>query len=320
MTKVRNYYHPTNPTLWQGRKDSLPGESFFHHVRCTDLHSEALKTAQNEHVMVGFCSDEGIRRNEGRVGAKEGPLKLRELLAKTTCHNQKQFIDIGNIVCEADDLEGAQAQFAELIHLSHQKGYKTLAFGGGHEIAWGHFCGLASHYPKLGIINFDAHFDLRAPDSEHNGTSGTPFYQIAAYCAKQNRPFDYCCLGIQPYANSDHLFLKAKELQVHTLFAEQIRQESFLWQKAFLDHFLQQQEHLYLSICLDVLAESFAPGVSAPQAMGLTPWQMAPLLKYILQTGKVVSIDIAELSPPLDEGVKTARLAANLLAELLNYF
>jgi formiminoglutamase len=90
------------------------------------------------------------------------------------------------------------------------------------------------------------------------------------------------------------------------------------WHLAFLDDFMLSLDHIYLTICLDVLAECFAPGVSAPQPLGLSPWQTLPLLKYIIQSGKVVSLDIAELSPPLDQEQKTARLAALIIAELLH--
>jgi formiminoglutamase len=48
--------------------------------------------------------------------------------------------------------------------------------------------------------------------------------------------------------------------------------------------------------------------------------QVLSLLKYILQTGKVISIAVAELSPPLDQEQKTIRLAASLVAELLDYY
>ena len=100
--------------------------------------------------------------------------------------------------------------------------------------------------------------------------------------------------------------------------AEQINKETNAWQTAFLDNFILRNDYLYLTICLDVFAESIAPGVSAPQALGLNPWHVIPLLKYIVQSGKVVGMDIAELSPPLDHEQKTSRLAAAIIAELLN--
>ena len=316
LTNLSNY-EPTDQSLWTGRKDTLPGERFFQHVQCIDIRSQGIGK-QQQSALLGFSCDEGIRRNEGRLGAKAGPNKLREQLAKLACHTSQSFLDIGTIVCHDNQLELAQQQFATLISHCHQQGLKTIAFGGGHEIAWGHFSGLASHYPKLGIINFDAHFDIRSLPDGKNGTSGTPFWQIKQHCEQMQRPFDYCCLGIQSIANAKSLFERAKDWHIDYLTAEQMHQESFAWQTAYLDQFMQHHDSLYLTLCLDVFAECFAPGVSAPQATGLSPSQVLPLLKYIAQTGKVVSIDIAELSPPLDQEQKTSRLAAVIIAELLN--
>lgn len=313
-------YEPPDSSLWQGRKDSLPGERFSQQVRLIDIRSQNLGNPEKELVLLGFCSDEGIKRNEGRIGAQTGPIKLREQLAKLPYHIHKNCIDIGNIICKDNQLEQAQEQLAKLLNYLHERGYKTIAFGGGHEIAWGHFSGLVGQHPKLGIINFDAHFDLRPLKEDRLGTSGTPFRQIAQYCMGNQLIFDYCCLGIQTLGNTHSLFDVANELNVSYLTAEQINTESLAWQIAFLDDFLLRHDSIYLSICLDVFAECFAPGVSAPQTLGLTPWQTLPLLKYILQTGKVVSFDIAELSPPLDHEQKTTRLAANLVAELLDYY
>ena len=187
-------------------------------------------------------------------------------------------------------------------------------------MAWGHFCGLTEQHPRLGIINFDAHFDLRPVLDAQQGTSGTPFWQIAEYCKKTAKPFHYACLGIQEAANTTSLFNNAHHYHAPYLTVEAINATALATQLAFLDDFLENQDAIYLTVCLDVFNEAVAPGVSAPQALGLFPWQAIPLLKYVLQTGKVVSIDIAELSPPLDQSLKTARLGANLLAKMLELF
>lgn len=310
-------YEPTSKAVWQGRKDSLAGERFFQHVQSIDIRTHSLENSKQT-IFLGFCCDEGIRRNEGRIGAKAGPNALREQLAKLACHSNQQFLDGGNIVCHDNQLEKTQQQFAKLLSYCHQHGLTTIAFGGGHEIAWAHYKGLTSHYPKIGIINFDAHFDIRPVSEGKFATSGTPFWQIKEYCQQNKLPFDYCCVGIQSIANTQSLFERAHDWQVKYVTAEQINQKKVAWQKAFLDEFMLQHDYLYLTICLDVFAECFAPGVSAPQALGLSPWQALPLLKYIVQTGKVVSIDVAELSPLLDQEQKTSRLAAVIIAELLN--
>lgn len=316
MRPYLKYYQATEPSLWQGPEDTASGR-FFQHVLMQNLHNIPLSYQTNTHLFLGFCSDEGIRRNQGRTGAAKGPLALREALAKIAYHGKKTFIDLGNIICVDNDLEGAQSALSQLIDESHALGYKTHVFGGGHEMAYGHFLGLAKHYPKMGIINFDAHFDLRPLTATGLGTSGTPFLQIKEYCKAHHAPFHYACLGIQKAANTASLFQTAQELQVSYLTAEALFNMSLEEQKAFLDGFLQAVDAVYLSICMDVFAEAYAPGVSAPQALGLTPWQILPLLKYLLQTGKVVSTDLAELSPRWDEGAKTARLAAMIAAETL---
>lgn len=312
-------YEPTKQTLWKGRMDSLPGERFFQQVHTIDLRKESLNPGAHETAILGFCSDEGIRRNEGRIGAKSGPVALREQLARLACHSEKGLIDLGDIYSD-ENLELAQEQFARLVHYCHQQGHKTIAFGGGHEIAWAHFLGLSSVYSNPGIINFDAHFDLRPLKDGHLPTSGTPFRQIATYCEAEDKPFRYCCLGIQPTGNTRSLFEFANQKDVKYLSAEQLHEQAVERHYAFLDEFLSQCDCIYLTICLDVFAQSIAPGVSAPQPLGLNPWNVLPLLKYIVQSGKVVGLDIAELSPPHDYEQQTARLAANLVAELLDYF
>lgn len=309
-------YQEAIPALWQGRADTENPERFFQ--RITFIKDQtALITPEQKTVFLGFASDCGIVRNLGRPGAKLGPDHIKTQLAKLPCPNNHEYIDLGSIICDDDDLEFAQSQFAAIINFCHQQGHKTIGLGGGHEIAWAHYQGLAPHYSRLGIINFDAHFDLR-PVKMNKGTSGTPFSQIAAHCSEQQIPFHYCCVGIQKFGNTSSLFQTADALNVKYLLAEDIYQQSQAWQMAFLDEFILNLDHIYLTVCLDVLAECFAPGVSAPQVLGLTPWQILPLLKYIIQSGKVVSIDLAELSPPLDQEQKTARLAALIIAELLD--
>lgn len=316
MFEYLTHYRIADQRLWQGREDTA-NERFFQNVQFIndpqDLANQPQKT-----VLVGFASDEGVVRNQGRPGAAQGPDAIRSQLAKLPYANRHQLIDLGSIGCDNCDLEAAQAQFAELISFCHQQGHFTIGLGGGHEIAWAHYQGLAAHYPKLGIINFDAHFDIRPHQANQPGNSGTPFSQIAAYCQEKKRPFDYCCVGIQQWGNTPSLFQKAADLNTSYLSAEQLSLLPFEQQIAFLDAFTQDKEHLYLTICLDVLAECFAPGVSAPQALGLSPWQILPLLKHLIRSGKVVSFDIAELAPPLDQDKKTARLAALIIAELLH--
>jgi formiminoglutamase len=78
---------------------------------------------------------------------------------------------------------------------------------------------------------------------------------------------------------------------------------------------LERHERIYLSICLDVFASAYAPGVSAPQPFGITPIQALPILRRLAESGKVIALDIVELAPNYDPSGITAKLAASLLNE-----
>lgn len=318
MNPTEHRYTPPDQGLWRGRADCPYQSRFWQQVQCIDLNEEKLPDGKDI-CIAGFACDAGIKRNGGRIGAASGSDALRLKLSPRVIHqNKKKIYDLGNIVCPDDEMELSQKQLGDLVQLCHQKGHTSIVLGGGHEVAYAHFLGLYEHYQDIGFINFDAHFDLRPFDEIHRTNSGTPFRQIAHLCKTINQPFSYCCIGIQKEANSLSLFKTAQELDVSWLSADDINQESIAWQKAFLDEFLLKNKYIYLSICLDVFAQVYAPGVSAPQPLGLTPWQALNLLKYVLQSGKVVAIDMAELSPPLDVGEKTAGLAASILTHLID--
>lgn len=317
MLDLKNYIPPIQ-SLWRGREDSRPDERFFQSINFHDLNKGAFNPSKETTIIIGFCCDEGVKRNLGRPGAKQGPDELRKALAKLPIHTPVKLLDIGNIECINDDLETAQSALGNLVSYCHQLGYRTIILGGGHEIAWGHYQGLEKHHHNIGIINFDAHFDLRPLGANNHGSSGTPFTQIACESQKQKREFNYCCMGIHPLANTKSLFETANKLNVSYMLSEQMHQQDINLQYQFIDNFIQPLESIYLTICLDVFAECFAPGVSAPQSAGLTPWQVSPLIKHIIKSQKVVSVDIAELSPCNDINNKTAQLGANLIAELLH--
>jgi formiminoglutamase len=73
-----------------------------------------------------------------------------------------------------------------------------------------------------------------------------------------------------------------------------------------------------MTICLDVLPASQAPGVSAPSAHGVDMQIVEHLARYAKASGKLRMADIAELNPSLDIENRTARIGARLLASLID--
>ncbi len=102
--------------------------------------------------------------------------------------------------------------------------------------------------------------------------------------------------------------------------ADKIHQEGHQACDNFLGPFVEKARFIYLSICLDVFAAHYAPGVSAPQVLGLLPHQVLSSLEKLAKSGKVVALDIVELAPSLDQDDRTAKLAASLLSDFLHSY
>jgi formiminoglutamase len=123
--------------------------------------------------------------------------------------------------------------------------------------------------PKIGIINFDAHFDIRP--FPNGGTSGTMFRQIHDQNKNLGIDFSYFCLGIQKHGNTRALFKDAERFNTKYILAENITNNN-LWDSIVkLDDFITKQDYLYVTICSDVFSSAFAPGVSAAQFLGIHP-------------------------------------------------
>lgn len=313
-------YIPPLKELWKGRHDGANNERFHDVIKLVSDPYRFSSATSPAFAFIGFASDAGVRRNQGNQGANEGPRALRQALAILPVPRQgMSFYDCGDIMCEGDALEEAQKELAQLIEALLRKDIHPIVLGGGHEMAWGHYLGIYAANPEqeISIINFDAHFDLRPVLDGNKGSSGTSFLQIASHAEAHDLPFHYSCYGIQETGNTKGLFDQAHKLSVNYLLASEFHEGSSEVPLEHLDNALYTSENIYVSICLDVFASAFAPGVSARQPLGLHPWHVLPLLKALAASGKVVSLDIAELCPVRDHAGMTAQLAAALIFTFL---
>ena len=231
--------------------------------------------------------------------------------------DERAVWDAGDVDCVGDDLDGAQQALAARVAQSLAQGCMPIVLGGGHEVAWGTFQGIAQALPaaqRILILNLDAHFDLRMA---HAGNSGTPFRQIQELCAAQGRAFCYRVLGISRYANTQALFERADALGVRYWLDDVLQTEAGMQQAlASLAQELQACDAVYLSIDIDVLPGAVASGVSAPAPLGVPLWGVERVVDAVLSSGKLVAADLAEFNPSFDRDGLTAKVVARLAARL----
>ena len=301
------------PKPWTGRDDPEDGPDAkrMHHF-AGDKGARAL---------LGFACEAGVKRNKGRVGAKQGPAALRAALGGLSApRDAEAFADLGDVSVEGDDLEDGQALLGQYVSDALAAHDRVIVLGGGHETAYGGYLGLAHRYPdeKIGVINLDAHLDLRTI-GEAGPSSGTPFSQIRA-CAPDR--FDYLCIGAAEEANTIALFDRAAEWGARVVMDKALLNNPHA-ADVEIAAMAQRCDIMYLTIDIDLMPHYQAPGVSAPAARGVPFFIVEHLVKTAIAVCRekkrpLPLADIVELSPPFDRDNMTAKSAALLIRRLLS--
>ncbi len=268
------------------------------------------KTKKTSIHIVGFCCDEGVKRNNGRIGASTAPDEIRRQFWKMTPNptTSNKFIsllestkDYGNIVVQNGEMEKGQERLGEWVsEVLAQDGFPII-LGGGHETSFGHFLGYVHQNKKINILNWDAHSDVRAL-KDGKGHSGSPFFQILEYHSDLCN--QYIVAGLQRHSFSANHLKYLQERDCKYFFKGEITRSS-------IDSIYDRLNHPTLvTMDMDALDQRVAPGVSAPNVNGfmLDVW-----LQSAFNAGKcknVTSLDIVEFNPNFDRDNQTARVAA----------
>jgi formiminoglutamase len=312
-----NLHQNPSPSQWTGRKSSLP--EYWHQVIQTLPNLAFEASAAKKVGLMGYSGEEGVRRNQGRLGTGEGPATIRKVLGTLAYHLPENIpiLDYGDIFTWEGDLEASHQAITDLTYQLLKSNHFPVWLGGGHDLAFAHGSGVLQFTQetgkKLGIVNLDAHFDLR-PLVDGKGHSGSPFYQLASNYPSQ---FHYLALGIQRAANPKSLFQAAEKLNTKFLVMEDFRLQRWEYIEEQISWFLDQVDALYLSVDLDGFSSAFAPGVSAPSPMGFDPEVAFKVFDLLGKSKKLISLDVVELNPTYDQDQATARLAARCVEYVL---
>ncbi|MBH0085663.1 formimidoylglutamase [Psychrobacter sp. SCQQ22] len=332
-TTTRIIHTPADMTQWIGRAEP------FETARARYWYQLAQPYEAQHIGLIGFACDQGVRRNQGRIGARAAPPLIRRAFATlpVIADLQQRFDgqlstllgDAGDIHCDDNDgfaestLEQAQIKYADAVSNVIKQGGLSIGLGGGHAIAYGSFLGLwqtlesqknADVAPTIGIINFDAHLDIRQSDV---ATSGTPFRQIAEHLDAHDQPFHYCCIGVSRFSNTAALFDRAEQLGVQVISDEDCHYQPWDTLTDRVKNFVDQVDIIYLTIDMDCLPSSVVPGVSAPAAFGIELGFVERMVRTIMTSGKVKIADIAEINPTFDIDSRSCKVAARLLATMV---
>ncbi len=256
-------------------------------------------------VIIGCPQDEGVRRNRGRVGAALAPAEIRRCLTRlgTAGLEHLRIVDLGDVLL-GETLEATHQHLRMVVAGILATGKRVIVLGGGNDISYPDCAGVVDACGDTLAFNIDAHLDVRA-DQPRN--SGTPYRQLLN--EGLIRPTSFYELGMQPYANAAVYVQYLRQIGATVIDAEQLRVSGV---EAHLQAILSRHHEMaiFWGVDLDVVHVADAPGVSAPNTLGLSGAELCRIAALAGAQPHTRLLELSEVNPLYDIDQRTSRLAA----------
>ena len=268
--------------------------------------------AGSDIVILGCPQDEGVRRNNGRVGTAEAPNAIREQFYRLTTFNlKKKVFDLGNVRLGAS-LEDTHDTMTAVVKQVIQDGKRMIVLGGGNDISYADGRAMAEVFgPEWWIaVNIDSHLDVRIAEQRN---SGTPYRQLLE--EKLLLPTYFYEVGFQTHFCSPVYYEYIRSLGVHRISLELLRSRAEadielkeMIREKFIGH--SASLNTFFGFDMDAVRSADAPGTSAPSPLGLRNGEFIQLVKYAASLANTKIIEFTEVNPRFDIDSRTTKLVA----------
>jgi formimidoylglutamase len=262
-----------------------------------------------------------------RTGSRHGPEAVRLALQNYTTFATSTgatiqgagAADVGDLDVVLTDMAATFRRLRETVRALVSAGTLVVAVGGDHSITWPILEGVTGALPsrQLGVIHFDAHHDLR---ESHFGaeSSGVPLRKALAFEGAPLRGRNLVQIGIAEFANAPGHARFAEEQGVTVMGNTEVFERGL---DACVEDALQRAadgtDAIYVTIDVDAIDHSQAPGTAAPNPNGLDARDLYRQLRRIARRRDVVGMDVVEISPTLEHGNLTGNVGAMLVMSFL---
>ncbi len=229
-----------------------------------------------------------------------------------------------------------------------RSGSTPVVLGGDHTIAMGTLAGLqraarapkkargasragkggaASRSKSWGLLWVDAHADCNTPQTTPSGNVhgmplaavlglGDPCFTQLGGAAPMVDPARAALVGARALDARERSNIRELGLRVYTMREIDERGVHGVMKEA-LDIVTKDTDGFHVSFDIDCIDPRLAPGVGTPADGGLTVREAHLIMEMVADTGAMVSCEIVEVNPVIDQGNTTAELAAGLVHSAL---
>ena len=262
-----------------------------------------------------------------RPGARFGPRAIRSQAYEPGSYHMDlgieifdylEVVDFGDAYCPHGQTDVSLANIKARVGEIASRGIIPITLGGDHSITWPAATAVAEvkGFGNVGIVHFDAHADTADILYGNLASHGTPMRRLIESGAIPGKNFVQ--VGLRGYWPPKEIFdwMREQGMRWHTM--------DEIWQRGFqtvmkdaVAEALAAADSLYISIDVDSLDPSFAPGTGTPEPGGIMSADLLRMVRTLCLEHNVVGIDIVEVSPAYDVSDLTVNIAHRLAFECL---
>ena len=278
----------------------------------------------------------------GRRGVDMGPSAIRMAnLNRRVASLGYEVEDFGNVAVTQPETaaEGSShakylpeiaatcARLAAMVEQALAGGRLPLALGGDHSIAAGTVSGVSRFYrerkEKIGLIWLDAHADMNTPDTSPSGNvhgmplacvvgMGPPELTHLGGYAPMVDPRNAVIVGLRDVDQMEKPHVRDSGVRAFTMRHIDERGLRAVMDEAIRTA-LDGTAGVHLSLDMDFVDPRDAPGVGTPVRGGVTYREAHLAMEMICDSAQMVSMEVVEVNPVIDEANRTGDLAVELV-------
>ena len=220
-------------------------------------------------------------------------------------------------------IDDANRSICEFVNVALSAGNKVITIGGDHSVSWGSISGALTFNPEIGVIYIDAHGDCNI--AEHSLTHHIHGMHMAYLMGFGDNKY------VRRYTNrllpiKNIIYVGARSLDPYEVELVKNNDISLLSSNLInsnlkdilerLNEFMSYYKQIHISLDIDVLDPSLAPGTGVPEVGGISEESLCKILDMIIITDKVKSMDLVEYNPLFDIEFRTKKIVERLVKRL----
>lgn len=184
--------------------------------------------------------------------------------------------------------------------------------GGDHSTALGLMRALAERHDRFGILQIDAHADLRKAYEGFQYSHGSIMYNALKMPAVSR----LVQVGIRDLCEAEYQLIQRGGGRIRTFFDEELKRDGRSWTEQCKEIVDELPEKVYISFDIDGLDPQYCPNTGTPVPGGLDFFQAVTLIRTVALSGRtIIGFDLSEVAPG-PAGDWDANVGARMLWQL----